>query len=211
MACKEKNWRLSMKKERRIISGLLITVSLLLAIGCDTGGSSGGGTYAIGDTGPAGGLIFYIDEADAYSWTYLEVAPPATEWTSIEWGDYGTEIGGNAALTGIGDGQAATDAIVDHMEGESITGTAAQLCDALSYGGYDDWFLPSKDELNAIWDNLVDDGTGANSGVGGFAEDGYWSSSEYDSNLAWYQLFSSGGQGGYYKYNSDRVRAVRAF
>jgi hypothetical protein len=211
MACKEKNWRLSMKKERRIISGLLITVLLLLAIGCDTGVSSGGGTYAIGDTGPAGGLIFYIDEADAYSWTYLEVAPASTEWIDKEWGDYGTEIGGNAALTGIGDGQAATDAIVDHMEGESITGTAAQLCDALSYGGYDDWFLPSRDELDAIWDNLVNDGTGANSGVGGFSDYAYWSSSEGTSGLAWFQLFDSGFQGNVTKNFDIRVRAVRAF
>jgi hypothetical protein len=200
-----------MKKERRIISGLLITVLLLLAIGCDTGGSSGGGTYAIGDTGPAGGLIFYIDEADAYSWTYLEVAPASTEWIDKEWGDSGTEIGGNAALTGIGGGQAATDAIVEHMEGESITGTAAQLCAALSYGGYDDWFLPSIDELNAIWDNLVDDGTGANSGVGGFAEHYYWSSSEFNSFNAWVQPFGNGDQHGSGKTNPGRVRAVRAF
>jgi len=201
-----------MKKERRIISGLLITVLLLLAIGCDTGGLSGGGvTYAIGDTGPAGGLIFYIDEADAYSWTYLEVAPASTEWIDKEWGDNGTEIGGNAALTGIGDGQAATDAIVDHMEAESITGTAAQLCDALSYGGYDDWFLPSTNELNAIWDNLVDDGTGANSGVGGFAGDFYWSSSEYSSIYACYQSFLSGSQHYNLKSLTRRVRAVRAF
>jgi hypothetical protein len=200
-----------MKKERRIISGLLITVLLLLAIGCATGGSIGGGTYAIGDTGPAGGLIFYIDEADAYSWTYLEVAPASTEWIDKEWGDYGTEIGGNAALTGIGDGQAATDAIVDHMEGESITGTAAQLCDALSYGGYDDWFLPSTDELNAIWDNLVDDGTGANSGVGGFAGYYYWSSSESGSGIAWGQGFGTGVQDFSGKDFNGRVRAVRAF
>ncbi len=208
-----------MKKERRIISGFLITVSLLLAIGCDTGGSSGGSTSyaigdtgpAIGDTGPAGGLIFYIDEADAYSWTYLEVAPVTSEWTFKEWGDSGTQIGGDAALTGICDGQAATDAIVDHMEGESITGTAAQLCDALICGGYDDWFLPSKGELDAIWDNLVNDGTGENSGVGGFADDYYWSSSESNSNDAWYQHFDDGFQDDDNKDFARRVRAVRAF
>lgn len=190
----------------------LLMLGAFAFTGCsDDGSSDGGGTYDIGDTGPAGGLIFYIDEADTYSWTYLEVAPPATEWINGEWGDYGAEIGGDAALTGIGDGQAATDAIVGHMDGESITGTAAQLCDALSYGGYDDWFLPSKDELDAIWDNLVDNGTGANSGVGGFATDDYWSSSEYDANYAWYQDFGDDNQNYYDKGNSYRVRAVRAF
>ena len=167
--------------------------------------------FAIGDTGPAGGLIFYIDTADAHSWTYLEVAPASTEWTSKEWGDSGTEIGGDAALTGIGEGQAATAAIVAHMEGQSITGTAAQLCDGLSEGGYSDWFLPSKDELNAIWDNIVDDGTGANSGVGGFLYDYYWSSSESSSNDAWLQFFFDGSQYNPNKNIGNRVRAVRAF
>ena len=31
--------------------------------------------YALRDTGPAGGLIFYVDEADEFSWDYLEAAP----------------------------------------------------------------------------------------------------------------------------------------
>jgi len=168
--------------------------------------------YAIGDTGPAGGLVFYIDETDEFDWTYLEVAPASTEWTDKEWGDYGTAIGGDAALTGIGDGQAATTAIVSHMEGESITDTAAQLCDALSHNGFEDWFLPSKDELNAIWDNIVDDGSGSNSGVGGFAGVAYWSSSEVNSDLAWYQSFNNGFQDVLDKGVFGRaVRAVRVF
>jgi hypothetical protein len=167
--------------------------------------------YNLRDAGPAGGLIFYDKGSYSDGWRYLEVAPVSTEWKNTYWGDFGTEIGGNAALTGIGDGQAATDAIVAHMEGKSIKGTAAQLCDALSYGGYDDWFLPSKDELDAIWDNLVDDGTGSNNGVGGFAGGTYWSSSEGGSNLAWNQHFNDGNQ--YYngKNGGRRVRAVRAF
>ncbi|MDR1105403.1 MAG: Ig-like domain-containing protein, partial [Treponema sp.] len=32
--------------------------------------------YAIGDAGPAGGIIFYVDSADTYPlWKYLEAAP----------------------------------------------------------------------------------------------------------------------------------------
>ena len=176
-------------------------------------GDSGDTVFDIGDTGPAGGLIFYIDTADEHTWTYLEVAPSSTEWTSKEWGDYRTQIGGDAALTGIGEGQAATTAIVSHMEGKSITDTAAQLCDALSHNGFEDWFLPSRDELNAIWDNIVDNGSGSNSGVGGFAGEYYWSSSEASSNDAWTQNFNNGNQ--YHlncnKYLDERVRAVRAF
>ena len=211
-----------------LISLIIVGLVLVTTTGCDSagagtgGGDGGGGTggggatvYAVGDTGPAGGLIFYIDEADEHSWTYLEVAPASTEWTGKEWGDYEVEIGGDAALTSIGDGQAATTAIVAHMVGKGITGTAAQLCDALSHNGLEDWFLPSKDELNAIWENIVDDGDGNNSGVGGFttaAGDYYWSSSEYDSRYAWAQRFYGGAQGYPDKpLHSFPVRAVRAF
>jgi len=173
------------------------------------------GDFYIGDDGPAGGIIFYIDKAEEHNWTYLEVAPYTTEWTGKEWGDDPTEIGGDAALTSIGDGQAATDAIVAHMEEESITDTAAQICDVLEheYEGtiYNDWFLPSKDELGAIWDNIVNDGYGNNSGVGGFANENYWSSSESDFDDAWDQNFASGFQEDYDKNLSKRVRAVRAF
>jgi hypothetical protein len=204
-----------MKKERRIISGLLIAVSLLLpVIGCNMGesdDSSGGGgdtTYAIGDTGPAGGLIFYIDEADEYSWTYLEVAPESTEWTSKVWGGYGTAVDG-ADGTAIGTGAQNTTDIVNQLG--STADYAAKFCSDLNCGGYDDWFLPSKDELKAIWDNLVDDGTGANSGAGGFAENTYWSSSEANSTNAIGREFSDGGWSYIYKDSTIYVRAVRAF
>ena len=200
-----------MKEKKNIILGLLIAASLLLTIGCNLAGPDDG-EYAIGDTGPAGGLIFYVDTEDEHTWTYLEVAPASTEWTDKEWGDHGTEIGADAALTGIGDGQAATTAIVQHLaDNTSETDRAAQLCDALSHNGFEDWFLPSKDELNAIWDNLVNNGSGGNSGVGGFANYYYWSSSELDSSEAWAQYFDDGIQTSGNKYYDTRVRAVRAF
>ena len=170
----------------------------------------------MGKVGPAGGWVFY-DAGSIESWgRYLEAAPASTEWTYKGWGNYGTEVGGDAQLTGIGDGQAATDAIVLHMEGEEITGTAAQLCDALEHEHegttYKDWFLPSKSELKAIWDNIVDDGSGSNSGVGGFASEDYWSSSEYNSGEAWKRSFSNGYQGDAgRKSNPKWVRAARAF
>ena len=204
-----------MKKKKSIISGLLIAVLLLQSIWCDTGG---GGlpavTYAIGDTGPAGGLIFYIDEADAFSWTYLEVAPASTEWTSNVWGGHETTVTG-ADGTAIGTGAQNTIDIVTQFGGQepyaSKTDYAAKLCSDLESGGYDDWFLPSKDELDAIWDNLVDDGTGSNNGVGGFANGSYWSSSEGSSRYAWGQYFDNGHQYFSNKTLTKRVRAVRAF
>jgi hypothetical protein len=168
------------------------------------------GTDVLRKVGPSGGLVFY-DAGSTQSWgRYLEAAPASTEWTFKQWGDWGTEIGGDAGLTGIGDGQAATDTIVSHMESESITGTAAQVCDnhESEYDGtiYDDWFLPSRDELDLMYQNLHEQG------LGGFADDYYyWSSSEYDSNVAYAQYMGNGYQDYGDKVSSKRVRAVRAF
>ncbi len=157
--------------------------------------------YALRDTGPAGGLIFYVKEG-GYSdgWMYLEAAP-SDQSTGAEWGCYGTLIPG-ADGTAVGTGKQNT---IDIEAGCATAGTAADICANLSLGGYSDWFLPSKDELNLMYVNLKD------SGVGGFADYGYWSSSEDDADLAWEQYFLSGPQSSFSKSNYDRVRAVRAF
>ncbi|MBP3367349.1 MAG: DUF1566 domain-containing protein [Treponema sp.] len=70
--------------------------------------------------------------------------------------------------------------------------------------GYDDWYLPTKGEFNLIYQNLRKPGK-----ISG--NDWYWSSSQYDSNDAFFQRFSDGAQGCYYKYYNGCVRAVRAF
>ena len=205
-----------MKKKKSIISGLLIAVLLLLVIGCDTGGGGsnpgGGGsnpavTYAIGDTGPSGvGIVFYITDGGLHG---LEVAPvdQTTSQVWIKGGSTQTTENGNTS-TAIGTGLANSNAIIDQT---GHTGSAAQVCRSYNGGGLTDWYLPSKDELAAIWDNLVNDGTGVNSGVGGFAGRSYWSSSEGSSLHAWAQSFNPGFQLNYYKHHTNRVRAVRAF
>ena len=85
--------------------------------------------------------------------------------------------------------------------------SAAQLCNDLVLGGYSDWYLPSKDELNKLYLNK-----GA---VGGFASayDSayYWSSTEKNFSFTWVQNFHDGYQTPNYNYNTSRVRAVRAF
>ena len=85
--------------------------------------------------------------------------------------------------------------------------------DALSYcadytvtaGGsiYDDWFLPSKDELNLLYVNSA--------AIGWFDTDRYWSSTESDSGNAWFQSFTFGFQSIEWKGSTYDVRAVRAF
>jgi len=50
-------------------------------------------------------------------------------------------------------------------------------------------------------------------GLGGFAGNYYWSSTEIDSNYAWSQNFTNGFQYSFnfVKYDGNDVRAVRAF
>lgn len=191
-----------MKKSTILI--ICVAIFVLAGIGCDMGGSGG---YEIGDTGPAGGHIFYIDKANVFDWTYLEAAPRVAEIWGKRWSPNLTEIGGNARLSGIGGGQAATDAIVAYMEDHSITDTAAQYCDDLSFNGYDDWFLPSRDELNQIYLNL------AQEGIGQFDWMPYWSSSEYNTEEAYLMSFYGSGQvvTNSKDINSYITRAVRAF
>jgi hypothetical protein len=85
------------------------------------------------------------------------------------------------------------DANTDNTYGDvtNKTNRAACLCHFLSCGGYNDWFLPSKDELNLMYTNLHCQ----TPPVGGFTGGYYWSSSENnirDSNRAWDQYFSTG-------------------
>jgi len=168
------------------------------------------GTYDLRDIGPAGGWIFYDKGSYSDGWRYLEAAPASTEWTGKEWGSYGTLIGGTG--TGIGTGQSNTTKIVTWLNNHSETGKAAQLCNALTKGGYSDWFLPSKDELTLMYENLH------LKGVGGFESfeywsDLYWSSSEGTAHDAVIQAFCTGicGYGYGPKNRGYRVRAARAF
>jgi len=161
------------------------------------------GTYSLRDIGPAGGYIFYDKGYYSSGWRYLEAAPASTEWTDEEWAR-GIDLIG-ATGTGVGTGQSNTTKIVTYLNSQGKTGYAAQLCDALVYGGYSDWFLPSKDELNMMYTNLKV------FAVGGFADWYYWSSSEASAYDAWAQYFRFSSQHNIGKTNNARVRAVRAF
>jgi hypothetical protein len=183
--------------------------------------------YQVGAAGPGGGIIFY-DAGSIQSWgRYLEVA--CVSWqnncvgTTADpqalWGCYGTDISG-AAGTAIGTGKQNTTDIVNGCVTSDIT--AAELAAGYSHNTLDDWFLPSKDELNALCKWAYGDtmnaicnngGSGGLSltGVGGFSTGLYWSSSEYDGNYAWSQFFNFGTQYGGSKDNTFYVRPVRAF
>ena len=173
--------------------------------------------YNIGDRGPAGGFVFYVTDDGAHG---LEVAP-VDQSRGAEWGCYGMRISGGDDKA-VGAGAQNTAEIIAGCKKDLI---AARVADAYTLNGYDDWFLPSKDELNEMWLKLADsDGDGRNKGtadpnnLGGFTVNSYWSSSEVGGNIAWVQAFLSGNQIGGIKNNKKtdkghkyRVRAIRAF
>jgi hypothetical protein len=70
---------------------------------------------------------------------------------------------------------------------------------------YGDWYLPSKVELNLLYNAKV---AGV---VGDFANNYYWSSTEYGSSSAWLQNFDNGNQYSDGKLDTSPVRSVRAF
>jgi len=72
---------------------------------------------------------------------------------------------------------------------------------------YENWFLPSKDELNLMYKKLHN----IDPPAGGFTDSLYWSSSEDNANSAWSQNFNDGNPNNFLKNSTNRVRAVRAF
>ena len=157
--------------------------------------------YLFGDAGPAGGLVFYDKGSYTDGWRFLEAAPSDQSF-GLKWGGYGTLIGGTSIA--VGTGSANTDVIVNALGSGSY---AARICRDLSLGGYDDWFLPSKDELHLMYENL---GT---SGIGGVVPTAvYWSSSEKDAFVAYGQDLIAGNEVSSSKdHTYTGVRPIRAF
>ena len=150
--------------------------------------------FFIGEVGPAGGIVFYVT---ANGLSGLEVAPSAG--AGATWGCEGVELAG-ADETALGTGAQNTE---DILAGCGESGIAARFADNYTINGFDDWFVPSKDELDLLYQ--------LRNVIGGFDSINYWSSSEYDNNQAWRQAFSTGFQGPLAKSNFYRTRPIREF
>jgi hypothetical protein len=162
-----------------------------------------------------GGVVFhlFVDGETGYvsGETHGLIAAVQDQSSGIRWynGSYDT-----TGATGKAEGTGATNTTtIIAVQGATEISYAAGLARAYSGGGYDDWFLPSKDELNQMFTNKATINTTASANGGSnFAINYFWSSTEYDSNNAWVQNFNNGSQYGDDKfYTSFSVRAVRAF
>ena len=115
-----------------------------------------------------------------------------------EWGCSGTNVVGTS--NSVGSGRANTSAIANAC---NVSGIAARLCDNLVLNGYNDWYLPSLEELNKFYQittiNL------------GRQLSPYWSSSQFDANNSWTELTNSGQYLSQQKSGNHYVRAFRSF
>jgi hypothetical protein len=182
--------------------------------------------YKIGDTGPGGGIIFFVDYNDQYAGlNYLEAAPQG--WSNgllnVNLGGVTGEVAGTATVDPLMKWCSNTssllglDAWANRAVGSGGTNTATadltctsgavQAASDLVLGGKDDWVLGSIGEMKLMYDNLQD------VGVGGLATVFYWSSSEYNAEAAWSQTFN-GFQNLIAKTNisaTSYLRPIRAF
>ncbi|MDG1159000.1 MAG: DUF1566 domain-containing protein [Flavobacteriales bacterium] len=164
--------------------------------------ASGTCGLSIGDT-YQGGIIFYLDPSGCHGL----VAAPTNQSTGDQWYN-GSYIDTRAYGSGLFEGKYNT-AMINFSQGGATS--AAAICQSISLGGFSDWYLPSIEELNKMYQNIGQGNTLGLGNVGGFADTGYWSSTEFVNDYAWIQGFGSGNQVYASKDFNVYVRAVRAF
>jgi hypothetical protein len=163
--------------------------------------------YQIGEVGPAGGIIFYHKTDTLDGWNFLECAPSDIASSKI--------FANSSQLTmipnleyGLGKGDENTALILSAIGNGN---NAAKACQTYTLNGFSDWYLPSRDELIKLYQNLLPLNQGTLNG------NTYWSSNQdpmYAQN-AWVQAMtnSTSGTGTFtqIKTTLNRVRPIRCF
>lgn len=128
--------------------------------------------YQLQGRGEAGGLIFHDKGSYEDGWRYLEVYTDLDEsWYNQNWAPFSVLID-QANQAGAGAGLSNTEAIVNQYGTEQLY--AASLCYNFGTVGYNDWYLPSREELLLIHENLHC------SGLGNFPPQFFWTSTQTD-------------------------------
>jgi uncharacterized protein (TIGR02145 family) len=159
---------------------------------------------SIGDVYQGGKVAYILQAGDpGFDATIQKgiIAASSDQSTGIRWYN-GNNTTTGASGTAIGTGSANTTAIIT-IQGGTPTSYAAGLASAYAGGGYTDWYLPSKDELDKLYLNRT--------AIGGFADGYYWSSTEIYTNVAFLRNFGFGHEQLLGKEFPGYVRAIRAF
>lgn len=150
-----------------------------------------------------GGIVFYVTDNGYHGL----IVSPANISTGKTWSNITTTLIGAPAQSSW-DGKSNTTAIT--AQSGHIT-SAALLCKNYSGGGFTDWYLPSINELNLIYNSVYI--INRILGVNGISLKNYWSSTEKTNNSSYlyYMGYNGGSPSGGSKAYSCYVRAVRAF
>lgn len=171
------------------------------------GGSGGNFTHYIGEEF-GGGVIFHLwkDNAGVEHGLIVDKTDLST---SQVWSNVTTTLIGATAQSSW-DGLSNSKAIVAQA---GHTNSAAALCLNSTNGGQSDWYLPSVQELNMLWNNYytVAPLLTQISGASQLSLAYYWSSTESDYRYAFPYFFGNGIANHGSKYGTYYVRAVRAF
>lgn len=159
-----------------------------------------------------GGIVFWIDPTDNSKGLVCAVTDQSS---GIRWHDTVQPTITGTTSTSIQTGSTNTDLIIASLGSNFAAGVARSY----NGGGFNDWFLPSVDELKEMSYNRAEiDATAANnSGTALIAEpatvsNGYWSSSQQSNGGSVFLVnLLQAGENGAYATNLASVRAVRAF
>ncbi len=155
-----------------------------------------------------GGVIFHLwrDAQGAQHGLIVDLVnlSDSSVWSNV------SQLAVGAGAESLWDGRNNSLAIAAQAGHSS---SAASLCLNSTNGGQSDWYLPSNQELNLLWNNLYNVSRALSQipGSQGFDQVSFWSSTEVYSNQVLSLFFHDGDIGYYGKLESHAVRAIRAF
>ena len=200
--------------------GQVLTIINGVPAWADPSNSAGGGgnenpctgttVLSVGDYAE-GGVVFWVDPSDS---TKGLVCAISDQSSAVSWNGGNPTFPSNATNTAVGAGSSNTDQIINAF-GLDGNDYAARLAINFSGGGYNDWFLPSRDELLEIYSNksTINSSCISNGGDSLSENDWYWSSSvsSTDQSLVWEVDMANGAQQEGDRTGNNVVRVIRSY
>jgi hypothetical protein len=162
--------------------------------------------YRVGDTGPAGGIIFHDKGSYSDGWRYLEASPSVTD--RVDQNVFpATTLYREISNRSVGAGLNNTRMYIERLyRNNVVANTALHYSNNLIHNGFNDWFLPSIEELRLMYNNL------RNNSNAGFLPRKYWSSTcNSNDGAALFIDFSNGQETTGDWSGTMRIRAIRRF